>query len=168
MMQRQAIDRHSTDRHSTYRHSDAELADPAVRLDDWAERPAAVTGDDARQLGRLLLDDNVPASTIVTALRPGPPALGKSGEESPILRFRVPEEDRSALRKLTEITHRKQSDLLREGLALVLERYGDAPTSPAPVPPSANGGQFVVALSAQELALLRGLSSRLNSDASAI
>ena len=44
----------------------------------------------------MLLDGTVPADEIVTVLRPGPPTLGPSGEESPILRFRAPEEDLSS------------------------------------------------------------------------
>ena len=44
----------------------------------------------------MLLDDTVPADEIVTVLRPRPPTPGPSGEESPILRFRVPEEDLSS------------------------------------------------------------------------
>ncbi|TFB74767.1 ribbon-helix-helix domain-containing protein [Cryobacterium flavum] len=82
-----------------------------------------------------------------------------------MLRFRVPEEDRSALRKLTESTHRKQSDLLREGLALLLEHYSGAPASIELEPPSATAGQFVVELSSQELALLRGLTRRIDTQA---
>lgn len=149
------------------RHSDDQLANPAVPLSEWSERPAPVTGDEARELGRMLLDDAAPAGDVVIALRPGPPALGRSGEESPILRFRVPEEDRSALRKLTETTHRQQSDLLREGLALVLERYNGADAA-VPVPASIQldeERQFAVSLSVQELSLLRKLTARVESHA---
>lgn len=143
----------------TKRQSDEQLANPSVPLNEWAERPAAVTGEAARTLGRMLLDDSVPAAEIVTALRPGPPSLGQSGEESPILRFRVPEEDRSALRRLIETTHRKQSDLLREGLALVLERYDGVPAAAVPV--QWEEGRVVVALTMEEFSLLRELTSRV-------
>lgn len=148
------------------RNGDEQLADSAVPLTEWAERPSAIQGAAAREIGRMLLDDTVSATDVVTALRPGPPALGKSGEESPILRFRVPEEDRSELRKLTELTHRKQSDLLREGLALVLERYRDLTANAAAVHAQARQeGQFVVALSEHELRTLRELTSRAESHA---
>ncbi|TAM71939.1 MAG: hypothetical protein EPN48_00620 [Microbacteriaceae bacterium] len=143
------------------RSSDEQLANPTVPLSTWDDRPPAATGETARELGRMLLDETVPAGDIVTALRRGAPALGRPGEESPILRFRVPEETRSALQKLIKSTHRKQSDLLREGLALVIERYSDAAGGTTALARSSNESTFVVTLSAQELALLRELTSRV-------
>ncbi|GGF15040.1 ribbon-helix-helix domain-containing protein [Subtercola lobariae] len=102
-----------------------QLSDPAVALSDWPERPKGATGDAAKELGRLLLDDAVPASEIIGALRRGAPSLGASGTVSPTLRFRVPEESVVELDALSVRLRRNQSDLLREALTLLLERHAE-------------------------------------------
>lgn len=99
------------------------LADPNVPLTEWADRPPALRGEDAADFGRLLLDDDSSYEETIGALRPGRPALAGGREESPIVRFRVPPEVRATLDALVTITHRKQSELLREGLSLLIERY---------------------------------------------
>lgn len=50
---------------------DEELTHASAALSDWPDRPTRVTGDAAKELGRMLLDDALPASEIVGALRRG-------------------------------------------------------------------------------------------------
>jgi Arc/MetJ-type ribon-helix-helix transcriptional regulator len=139
-----------------------QLSDPAVALSDWPERPLGVTGDAAKELGRMLLDDAVPASAIVGALRRGAPSLGASGSVSPTLRFRVPRERVVELDALSVKLRRNQSDLLREALELLLEKHSEPASDSAQ---SANSDAQVpndpLRLRPEEARLLIQLSERI-------
>lgn len=139
------------------KHTDEQLADPTVPLPVWEGRPAAATGADALELGRMLLDDAVPGAEVITRARRGPSALGESGLQSPILRFRAAGEEKAALAELARTTHLNQSELLREGLQLVLAHYKNQADMPEPSPAEV----VTVEVTLSELAALRALTERL-------
>jgi hypothetical protein len=145
--------------------NDSSLADPAAPLPEWAERPKALTGSEATELGRLILDDAVSGDEILRRARRGPAALGRSGAESPVLRFRVAAEEVSELEKVAEQSHVLKSELLRQGLRLVLDQYRRAETgAPSRSPSSSRGAHGVtVELSDAEAAVLRALARRVAS-----
>ena len=142
--------------------ADAQLANPTVPLRGWSDRPAPVTGAAARELGRMLLDDTVSGAEVVKKARRGTAALGKSNTESPVLRFRAADEEKAQLLELAEAMHRNQSDLLREGLQLLLAHYREqAPESSAATPASPAPARGVtVELSEPELRVLNMLAQR--------
>ncbi|RKR76156.1 hypothetical protein [Frondihabitans australicus] len=143
------------------KHTDEELSDPVRPVDEWAERPEAVTGLEAVAIGRLLLDDVVPGSEVVRRARRGPASLSRSGAESPVLRFRVPAEDADELDAVAAASHLQKSELLRQGLRLVLDQYRDVEGRVA-TRPAAEAAR-TIELSETEAAVLRAVAQRVAS-----
>ncbi|AMM20465.1 hypothetical protein AX769_10295 [Frondihabitans sp. PAMC 28766] len=137
-----------------------QLADPNLPLTPWPERPAPITGDEAREIGRMLLDDDVPAGDVLERARRGRASLGSSGSESPTLRFRVPAEQAAELESVAAVTHLQKSELLREGLRLVLARYREDVAPPVPAKGRRRRGVVTLEVTDAELAVLRALSER--------
>ncbi|ROQ41557.1 ribbon-helix-helix protein [Frondihabitans sp. PhB188] len=147
------------------KNSDEDLADPTIPIPTWESRPGPVTGDEAKALGRMLLDDAVPADDVITRARRGPAALGGSGAQSPVLRFRVAEEEQAELQELARVTHLNQSALLREGLRMVLAHYRD-PGLDSGSPAVRLEATVTVQLSTAEVNALRAVTQRADNLAS--
>ncbi|MDR2565973.1 MAG: ribbon-helix-helix protein, CopG family [Bifidobacteriaceae bacterium] len=98
------------------------LADKAER----GELPApekVLTGQEAANRGRALLmwaTDTDTLDDAVKAARRGRPRLGPGEGRSPVVRGRVSADEYAALEALAERTGRSLSELVREGVALVL------------------------------------------------
>jgi len=85
--------------------------------------PNAKYGADAVAEGQRVLMWATGTDTIEEALavaRRGRPSLSAGAGESPIVRARLPIDDYRRLETLSDTTGRSQSDLIREGVRLVL------------------------------------------------
>lgn len=100
----------------------ARLTNPETPLPD----PANVrTGADAAAAGRaLLVREYGSEEALGRALRPGRPRLGDRAQgASPTVRGRISVQDFAAFKLLEERTGRRQSDLVREAVQLLLTEY---------------------------------------------
>jgi len=105
----------------------------ATRLTDSKQVIRAVEAplrdDDATAAGRdFLLREFGSEEAIMAELRPGRPRIGKQPDRgpSPTVRGRISEQDFAAVKQLEEQTGKTQSELVREGIQLVIERYRTA------------------------------------------
>lgn len=99
----------------------ARLTDPATRL---AEPSAVLTGDAAAAAGRaFLLDEYGSEEALQRALRPGRRRVGAPSGESPTVRARISDEDFAAFKLLEKRTGKKQSELVREAVQLLLAEH---------------------------------------------
>ena len=85
----------------------------------------ALRGADAAAAGRALLVDALGSDEALTAaLRRGrPPASVESNGRSPLLQFRAAPDRVAALAELEHFSGLNRSDLLREGLELLLAKH---------------------------------------------
>jgi hypothetical protein len=99
----------------------ARLTDPATPL----PAPSKVlTGDAAAAEGRaFLLREYGSEEALQRALRPGRPRVGAPSGESPTVRGRISDEDFAAFKLLEERTGKKQSELVREAVHLLLVEH---------------------------------------------
>lgn len=99
----------------------ARLTDPATPL---AEPSAVLTGDAAAAAGRaFLLDEYGSEEALQRALRPGRRRVGAPSGESPTVRARISDEDFAAFKLLEKRTGKKQSELVREAVQLLLAEH---------------------------------------------
>jgi hypothetical protein len=99
----------------------ARLTDPATPLP--APR-AVLTGDAAAADGRaFLLREYGSEEALQRALRPGRRRVGAPSGESPTVRARISDEDFAAFKLLEERTGKKQSELVREAVHLLLAEH---------------------------------------------
>jgi hypothetical protein len=110
--------------------TDAEYEALAARLTDpdYEPPPATnvLTGDAAAAAGReLMLSEYGSQEALDAALRSaGRPRLGSTPKgASPTVRGRIAEADRAAFDQLIEQTGKKESELVREAVHLLLERH---------------------------------------------
>lgn len=104
------------------------------RLSEAAERPgvlppgATLRGSQATAEARRLLADALGGhDEVEKALRPGPKSLDGSQNNkgpSPVIRVRIPADRDVNLARLEQAVHRNRSELIREAIDLLLERYG--------------------------------------------
>ena len=92
----------------------------------------ALTGEAAAAEGRaFLLREYGSEAAIEAAMRPGRPALDPrgSGERrvkegpSPVIKGRVPADYLAAIKQLESQTGKSQSELVREGMTLLLKKH---------------------------------------------
>ena len=104
-----------------YNELAARLADPAIPL----PKPEAVlTGEAAAAEGRaFLLREYGGEEALQGALRPGRPRVGSPRGESPTVRGRISDADFAAFKRLEERTGKKQSELVREAVQLLLAEH---------------------------------------------
>ncbi len=99
----------------------ARLADPATPL---PVPTAVLTGAAAAAEGRaFLLREYGSEEALQRALRPGRPRVGAPGGESPTVRGRISDADFAAFKQLEERTGKKQSELVREAVQLLLAEH---------------------------------------------
>jgi hypothetical protein len=108
--------------------ADTNYSELATRLTDPATPlpvPSAVrTGDAAAAEGRaFLLREYGSEKALQRALRPGRRRVGAPSGESPTVRARISDEDFAAFKLLEEHTGRKQSELVREAVHLLLAEH---------------------------------------------
>ena len=108
--------------------ADTNYNDLATRLTDLATpipAPSAVlTGDAATAEGRaFLLREYGSEEALQRALRPGRRPAGAPSGESPTVRARISDEDFTAFKLLEERTGKKQSELVREAVQLLLAEH---------------------------------------------
>ncbi|MGG7464311.1 hypothetical protein [Plantibacter sp. YIM 135347] len=108
---------------------DADFEALAARLTDPAS-PAkrsgeVLTGAAAAAAGRaMLLRDFGSDEALATAMRRGRPRVGdRSRGKSPTVRGRISDEDFAAFKQLEMKTGKKQSELIREAVHLLLARH---------------------------------------------
>lgn len=99
----------------------ARFTDPATPLPD----PGAVFTDAAAAAeGRaFLLREYGSEEALRRALRPGRPRVGSPSGESPTVRGRISDADFAAFKQLEEQTGKKQSELVREAVQLLLAEH---------------------------------------------
>ena len=109
---------------------DARFDALASRLPDPAEvlsSPAAVaTGDKAAAGGRALMVNEYGSDEAVDAIlrRAGRPRVGERPKGvSPTVRGRIPEAEHVAFEQLMQQTGKKESELVREAVRLLLEQH---------------------------------------------
>lgn len=104
-----------------YNELAARLTDPATPL----PQPGAVlTGAAAAAEGRaFLLREYGSEEALQRALRPGRPRVGSPGGESPTVRGRISDADFAAFKQLEKQTGKKQSELVREAVQLLLSEH---------------------------------------------
>ncbi len=97
------------------------LTDPATTL----PAPVAVfTGTAAAAEGHaFLLREYGSEEALQRALRPGRPRVGAASGESPTVRGRISDADFAAFKQLEQRTGKKQSELVREAVHLLLEQH---------------------------------------------
>jgi len=86
----------------------------------------ALTGADAAAVGRaLMLRDFGSDKAIEEALRTGRPRVdgSRTSGHTVGVTARIPDNERDALMRLAQQTGRNKSDLIREGVQLLLERH---------------------------------------------
>ena len=98
------------------------LTDPASTLSHPVE---VATGEAAAAGGHaLLLREYGSEEAIALALRPGRPRLGASPRGySPTVRGRISDADYEAFKRLEERTGKRQSELVREAVHLLLAEH---------------------------------------------
>ena len=97
----------------------ADAAEPIV-----ATGPA-LTGEAAAAAGRAFaISEYGSVSAMEQEIRRGRPRVGETRRgPSPVVRGALTEEDFAAFKQLELATGKKQADLVREGVHLLLERY---------------------------------------------
>ena len=108
--------------------ADTDYEDLAARFTDPASplpEPVAVfTGVAAATEGRaFLLREYGSEEALKRALRPGRPRVGSPSGESPTVRGRISDADFAAFKQLEEQTGKKQSELVREAVQLLLAEH---------------------------------------------
>jgi len=99
----------------------ARFTDPATPL---PEPGAVFTGAGAAAEGRaFLLREYGNEEALKRALRPGRPRVGSPSGESPTVRGRISDADFAAFKQLEEQTGKKQSELVREAVQLLLAEH---------------------------------------------
>lgn len=99
----------------------ARLTDPTTPL---PAPDAVLTGDAAAAEGRaFLLREYGSEEALQRALRPGRPRVGSARGESPTVRGRISNADFEAFKRLEESTGKKQSELIREAVQLLLAEH---------------------------------------------
>lgn len=99
----------------------ARLTDPATPL---PEPDAVLTGEAAAAYGRaFLLREYGSEEALQRALRPGRPRVGSPSGESPTVRGRISDADFAAFKLLEAQTGKKQSELVREAVQLLLAEH---------------------------------------------
>lgn len=104
-----------------YNELAARLTDPATPL---PTPEAVLTGEEAAAEGRaFLLREYGSEEALQGALRPGRPRVGSPRGESPTVRGRISDADFVAFKRLEERTGKKQSELVREAVQLLLAEH---------------------------------------------
>ncbi len=99
----------------------ARITDPATPL---PEPGTVFTGATAAAEGRaFLLREYGSEEALQRALRPGRPRVGSPSGESPTVRGRISDADFAAFKQLEEQTGKKQSELVREAVQLLLAEH---------------------------------------------
>lgn len=102
----------------------ARLTDPTTPF----PAPSNVTSGDAAAVAghEFMVAEYGGQEALDTALRTaGRPRLGeKPRGASPSVRGRIPQADRAALDRLIMVTGKKESELVREAVHLLIERHG--------------------------------------------
>ncbi|MGV8882842.1 MAG: ribbon-helix-helix domain-containing protein [Rhodoglobus sp.] len=97
------------------------LTDPSTPL---PAPDVVLTGEEAAAAGRaFLLVEYGDEEALEHALRPGRPRVGAPRGESPTVRGRLSGEDFAAFKLLEERTGKKQSELVREAVHLLLAEH---------------------------------------------
>lgn len=106
---------------TNYEELAARLTDPSTPLPDPEN---VLAGDDAAAAGRaFLLREYGTEEALQRALRPGRPRVGSPRGESPTVRGRISDADFAAFKRLEESTGKKQSELVREAVQLLLAEH---------------------------------------------
>ena len=104
-----------------YEELAARLTDPATPL---PEPGAVLTGAAAAAEGHaFLLREYGSEKALQRALRPGRPRVGSPSGESPTVRGRISDADFAAFKQLEKQTGKKQSELVREAVQLLLSEH---------------------------------------------
>lgn len=99
----------------------ARLTDPAIPLPPPTD---VATGAEAAARGHaFLLSEYGSEEALQRALRPGRPRVGSPSGESPTVRGRISDADFAAFKLLEERTGKKQSELVREAVHLLLVEH---------------------------------------------
>jgi hypothetical protein len=99
------------------------LTDPKTEL---ASPTDVATGDRAADRGRVLMVSEYGSDEAVDTMlhRAGRPRLGeRSRGVSPTVRGRIPEVEHVAFEQLMRLTGKKESELVREAVHLLLEQH---------------------------------------------
>lgn len=102
------------------------LTDPAKVLSSPTD---VVTGEKAAARGRALMVSEYGNDEALDAVlrRAGRPRLGERAKgASPTVRGRIPEADHVAFERLMQQTGKKESELVREAVGLLLEQHHPA------------------------------------------
>ncbi|MEO5535742.1 MAG: ribbon-helix-helix domain-containing protein [Pseudolysinimonas sp.] len=97
------------------------MTDPAISL---SPPSTVLTGEAAAAEGRaFLLREYGSEDALERALRPGRPRVGDTSGASPTVRGRISSTDFAAFKLLEERTGKKQSELVREAVHLLLAEH---------------------------------------------
>ena len=103
-----------------YEQHAARLTDPSTELDGSG---SPLRGEAAAAAGRSFLVETYGSEEAVArAMRRGRPRVGQTGGASPEVRGRIMPSEFNALEALAKQTGRSRSDLVREGIHLLLQK----------------------------------------------